>query len=280
MKKLFKDNHPDLYKEIHPDKNGDFDFSTLFENSGKRIWWQCRKDKRHIWPQSITNRARRGYGCPYCGKRKTLPEESLGALHPNIASEVHPEKSKNFDPQKYSPGSNKVIWWKCKKGHEWKQRVKDRVKHGRTCRICRREANSLAAKYPEIAAEWHPTKNGNLSPKDVLVSDRKMIWWQCLKDKSHEWQVTAESRVRSKFGCHICNKNQKKNYPALPVYSPELIQQWHPSKNGSLNPSAFKANSSQKIWWVCLIDSSHEWPAEIRYCYPVAVDVKQVVAFS
>ncbi|SDT92702.1 zinc-ribbon domain-containing protein [Desulfobacula phenolica] len=265
MKKLFKDNQPDLYKEVHPDKNEDLDFSTLFENSGKKIWWQCLKDKRHIWQQSITNRVRKGYGCPYCGRRKTLPEESFGALYPEIAAEIHPEKSKDFDPFKYRPGSNKKIWWKCKYGHEWRQIVSQRVTRGRLCQICKRKKISFGAKYPEIAVEWHPTKNGNLLPEDILTGDRRSIWWQCKKNPDHEWEVSVESRARSNYGCPHCNKEKKKKeYPLLQEYAPELIPQWHPEKNKPLNLSDFKANSAVKIWWICPINKSHEWETSIR----------------
>jgi hypothetical protein len=33
-------------------------------------------------------------------------------------------------------------------------------------------AKSLAAKYPEVAAFWHPTRNGRLRPTDVLPGAR------------------------------------------------------------------------------------------------------------
>ena len=33
--------------------------------------------------------------------------------------------------------------------------------------------NDLATLFPEIAAEWHPTKNGELSPNDVQMDQIK-----------------------------------------------------------------------------------------------------------
>ena len=32
---------------------------------------------------------------------------------------------------------------------------------------------SLASVNPELASEWHPTKNGNLTPRDVTVGSGK-----------------------------------------------------------------------------------------------------------
>ena len=49
---------------------------------------------------------------------------------------------------------------------------------------------SLADKFPEIAKQWHPTKNGDLTPSDVAVSSHKKVWWTCPKGDDHEWEAT------------------------------------------------------------------------------------------
>lgn len=35
------------------------------------------------------------------------------------------------------------------------------------------EKKSLASEYPDIATEWHPTKNGDLLPEDVAPKSGK-----------------------------------------------------------------------------------------------------------
>jgi len=47
MKELFAEKHPQLFKELHPTKNKDVDFSKLYENSGREVTWQCQKKKYH-----------------------------------------------------------------------------------------------------------------------------------------------------------------------------------------------------------------------------------------
>jgi len=42
----------------------------------------------------------------------------------------------------------------------------------------------LATVMPDLAAEWHPFKNGDLKPKDVTLGSSKKVWWQCKKDMS------------------------------------------------------------------------------------------------
>ena len=32
---------------------------------------------------------------------------------------------------------------------------------------------------PELAAEWHPTKNGELVPEDISYGSGRKLWWRC-----------------------------------------------------------------------------------------------------
>ena len=41
------------------------------------------------------------------------------------------------------------------------------------------EKKSLASEYPDIATEWHPTKNGDLLPEDVApVREKSLVGWK------------------------------------------------------------------------------------------------------
>ncbi len=37
--------------------------------------------------------------------------------------------------------------------------------------------NDLATLYPKLAKEWHPSKNGDLTPESVLPNSNKKVWW-------------------------------------------------------------------------------------------------------
>jgi hypothetical protein len=264
MKKLFKDSHPDLFNELHPSKNDDINFATIYENSGKNVWWQCIKNKKHFWRQSITARTRLKYGCPYCSGRLTLPEDSFATLFPEIAAELHPFKNGDFDPSKFRSHSNKVMWWKCKNNHEWQERIHNRVKRKSGCKECDKINNSIARSYPEISKEWHPTKNAPFTPEDYTASSKKRVWWQC--DSGHEWQVRICTRTFSKYRCPECSKVKAIAFslPSLAIHSPDLAKQWHPTKNNDLDPSCITAGSSKKVWWLCPANPSHEWEASIN----------------
>ena len=244
--------------------NAGIDFSKIYENSAQRVWWQCPNNSKHIYEQKITSRARQGYGCPYCSGRRTLPEESFAALHPDLVAELHPTKNPNFDPVKFSPYSNRLVWWLCSRGHEWKCKVIERVSRKRSCKACRFLEQSLEFRYPQIAKEWHPAKNYPLLPSQISPSSDMKVWWQCLNDPTHAWQVRVKTKVFHNSTCPDClDRTYHGHLPVLSEYSPELTSQWHPTKNVPLKPSEISAGSSKKVWWICPKNTSHEWQAVV-----------------
>ena len=36
---------------------------------------------------------------------------------------------------------------------------------------------TLAEEYPELAMQWHPTKNEGLTPEMVTCGSKKKVWW-------------------------------------------------------------------------------------------------------
>ena len=60
---------------------------------------------------------------------------------------------------------------------------------------------SLAYRFPELAKEWHPVKNGDLTPNDVTVGSNKNVWW--IGKCGHEWDSVVKERVRG-YGCPVC----------------------------------------------------------------------------
>ncbi|MEE1111418.1 MAG: zinc-ribbon domain-containing protein, partial [Alphaproteobacteria bacterium] len=69
--------------------------------------------------------------------------------------------------------------------------------------------NDLATTHPNLAAEWHPTKNGAATPQNTITGNGRKYWWICTKC-NNEWQATIVHRKFSNSGCPHCYKNQKK----------------------------------------------------------------------
>ena len=97
---------------------------------------------------------------------------------------------------------------------------------------------SLAEKFPDIAAQWHPTKNGSIAPQDVLYRNgRKVrvretkIWWKCNKADDHEWQATIRSRTSSHNGCPFCRGLSVAKSNCLSTTHNSIAAQWNYNKN-------------------------------------------------
>jgi hypothetical protein len=68
--------------------------------------------------------------------------------------------------------------------------------------------NCLKTISPKLASEWHPTKNSNLTPRDVTPNSDKKVWWLCSKNKNHEWDAVIGSRNNGN-GCPYCSKRRR-----------------------------------------------------------------------
>lgn len=55
--------------------------------------------------------------------------------------------------------------------------------------------------HPEVAAQWHPTKNGDLKPGMTTFGSGKKVWWVC--SKGHEWRSIIKNRS-SGHNCPHC----------------------------------------------------------------------------
>ena len=111
-------------------------------------------------------------------------------------------------PEQISHGSKRKVWWRCQKGHRWQAAVHTRTGSGTGCPVCAGKIplagqSDLKTLYPELARQWHPTRNGELTPQMVLPGSHKLVWWIC--DVGHVWQAVVYSRSGpQKSGCPIC----------------------------------------------------------------------------
>ena len=192
---------------------------------------------------------------------------SLLNTNPILSAQWHPYKNEKLTPLMVSAKSNKKVWWKCEKGHEWQAVISSRTNR-HNCPYCSGQKvlkgeNDLATVNPDLATQWHPSKNKNLTSSDITANSSKKVWWLC--DKGHEWQAAVYSRSIGS-GCPYCaNFNQRVliGYNDLLTTNPILASEWHPTKNGELSPEMFISGSSKKVWWRCK-KCSNEWEATIR----------------
>lgn len=238
----FATTHPELASQLHPTKNSDFDPTKIVGGNDTKVWWlgECG----HEWEMTVEKRTSRGQNCSVCAGKKVADDTNLTATHPDIASEWHPTKNNSLKPEHISAGSHTKVWWLGECGHEWDAVLKSRAISGHNCPVCagkrvQVDYNSLSAKFPSLAKEWHPTKNKNLLPEHVVFGSRKHVWWQC--GKGHEWQATCENRTRAGSGCPQC-------YSTTFVSKPELeIGDWLKGLGLNVQTTVYKITKRGEI---------------------------------
>ena len=253
--------NPEIANEWNYIRNGNLKPEFFASNSGKKVWWKCSKG--HEWQATIQSR-NKGCGCPFCaGKKAIKGENDLKTVNPELASEWNYEKNNGLTPFDVLPNSEKKVWWKCQKGHEWQSMIGNRNK-GQRCPYCSgrrvlKGFNDLQTVHPSLAIEWNYEKNSGIKPTDVTAGSNKKVWWRC--EKGHEWQAKVCDRFRG-TGCPYCAGNKVlKGFNDLQTVNPTLSLEWNYDKNGELTPEDITANNNKKVWWKC--QKGHEWQATI-----------------
>jgi hypothetical protein len=203
--------------------------------------------------------------------RRSLMDESNArgsrywvAGYPHLVEQWHAERNGTLTPETVSSGSGRMIWWKCAKGrdHVWRAKPNNRTR-GVGCPFCANRkvsnTNNLAICSPWIAAEWHPKRNGAVTPEDVMAGSSRVCWWRCSANADHEWRASVRDRTRGQTQCPYCTHRRVSTECSLAWSHPALASEWHPTRNGRLSPDDVTPGSSRKVWWLCLSDATHVW---------------------
>ncbi len=200
--------NPELKKLWDFDKNIAIDPYSLSKGSSAKVWWRC--EKGHSF-QATVNSKTQGVKCPVCNGKQILKGfNDLETLKPSIAKEWNYDKNDNLKPSEVAPFSNKKVWWKCEKGHDYQTKISLRS-GGCGCPICDNKQllkgyNDLATVFPDIALDWDYDKNED-SPEEVLPSNKNMRCWKCHKC-GFGYEKTVYNKVRSPRCPNCAHKKQ------------------------------------------------------------------------
>ena len=250
---------PELVKEWDYEKN-DIPPTEVSTGSTRIVWWKCLLG--HEWQATIGSRVS-GNGCPYCSNQKILKGfNDLSTKNPELVTEWDYERN-DVLPTQVGSGSLKSVWWKCPNGHSYEMKIHSRTgKQKSGCPYCSIPAkkvlvgfNDLMTKYPDLAKEWHPTKNGTLTPDNVLCGSTKKIWW--LGSCGHEYEQGIVNRVAG-GNCPYCSHQKLlAGFNDFASMHPELLNEWDYGKN-TYAPSAILSHSHYKAWWKCPFGHSYQ----------------------
>jgi very-short-patch-repair endonuclease len=205
-----------------------------------KICDECGKKLRQRYNAIIVSRENNGNGldyCKVCGHKiginnllRNIPfERSVAHIAPHLISEWNYEKNEEIPKEIYA-GSHKKIWWTCPNCNSSYEMTAYWRTNGGNCTYCSGQkvnhTNSLATARPELVKEWHPTKNGELTPHDVTPFTTKKAWWICL-NCSHEYHASISHRSHG-TSCPRCNesKGEKKINEVLVLYDIQFDRQY------------------------------------------------------
>jgi hypothetical protein len=200
---------PDLASELHPTLNGNRDGLTIGTGERNNVWWLCLQG--HEYEATPANRVHeKTESCPYCTRRIAISGVTdFVTENPTLAEELAALQPEGVEPAKLRSHSNVKFRWRCVvyQDHFWESAPSDRLR-GFGCPICNGKKvlqgfNDLASTQPEVADQWHPTRNGHLKPTEVATRSNKIVWWLC--DQGHEWKANISPRALG-VGCPRCSK--------------------------------------------------------------------------
>ena len=298
--------NPELAAHWHPTKNGNLKPTQVTTNSGKKVWWMLhynvpndypveslrRKFFKFEWVASVDKRSR-GDDCPYLsGRAVWIGFNDLATVSSELAAQWHPTKNGDLKPTQVTVDSNKKVWWLHTYDDpntgkhfefEWESSIHNRNK-GNGCPYLSGQAvwlgfNDLATINPELAAQWHPIKNGHLKPTQVTVDSNKKVWWLHTYDDPNtgkhfefEWESSIHNRNKGNGCPYLSGQAVWLGFNDLATINPKLAAQWHPTKNGDLKPTQVTANTDKKVWWLLSYDDSKtgnhfdfEWKSAINH---------------
>lgn len=252
-----QDRYPELAKEWLVRRNG-IKPDEVSYGSNKMAWWRCKRG--HVWEAQIANRTTLDAGCYVCNKGAPTDLRD----YPEALAEFDAKKNKGIDP--YALPYGVKLFWRCAQDprHTWQSGFYRTSKQTR-CPYCTNKkgskGNNLKESHPQLAKQWHPSKNKDLKPTDVTSGSRQKVWWRCYRGPDHEWPAVVGDRVLDESGCPFCSFRRTSVTNVISAVAPELVREWDKKKNGTVTPDKERAHSRTKRWWVCF-DCGHEWQAE------------------
>lgn len=243
-----------------------------------QCWWWCGTEG-HSRFSSPPYEFDIGFRCPHCHQEAVAEQNRVMGLP---VSQVPKLIEAWRDPRSYegltvndiaggvaAKQAGMAYRLRCPNNHKIDTVVRRFLFDG--CPWCRgmrtrESAPSIAEADPEIAATWHPDRNGKLTPESTPSNYSKPLWWQSVQCCGYEWQATITERTLGRRpqrgrGHYYC-PNCESVFGSLAWVDPELAAEWHEDNDGTpwhLTPTSGRASST--VLWRCAQDSDHVWEA-------------------
>src|SRR3989442_1002730 len=103
--------------------------------------------------------------------------------------------------------------------------------------------------HPELRREWHESRNSETSFDSLRENSGKEVWWRCAKNSKHEWKAHVRRRAIDGNSCPFCSGLRVLREESFAALHPKIVAEWHPTRNGGLDPWSLAPRSNKRVWW-------------------------------
>ena len=242
------DDFPELAKLY--DKSNQIPIEKIPAVWQKSYTWKCPNPQHPSFKSTISTMVHAiktgNTGCPYCSKKKTVPEESFGAKHPELLNEWAPENK--ISPYETAEYSCRKILWKCTEGHSWYATPGMRAKGYKKCPECSTNGRSkkLIDYFPD-SVDFYSSDNTVPLESISFRSTQKYIW-EC--NYGHLYEDSADHiYIRGRIACPVCeNRLVIPGTNDLATMYPEIAAEYSTDNSTPVNEVSIVSKDVSTFW--------------------------------
>lgn len=244
------------------ERNDEKTFRTVTLRATRTCHWVCPECSLSF-PAKVLDMTAGRSSCPDCSKIRAAEWAKQYAKYKVTPVSDVPDLSAAWaddaDPRRVMVAGGPLRRFSCPAGHHPRISPLTFLESG--CPSCsaaetrKTQKNWLSVTLPEIASQWHPKRNGKLSPSCVVWDSKKVVWWKadCC---GYVWEASPRSRDKyQRLRCPMC----KSILGSLAWQDPGLAGEWSPSNPQTPWQVRPYAATQFVPGWICATNPDHRW---------------------
>jgi hypothetical protein len=193
------------------ERNDEATLATVTVRATRTCHWVCPECGLRF--EAKTNYMSTRPSCPDCAarRREKWIEEYARWKVTSVADvpELMAAWADDDDPREVMVGdAGPLRRFRCLKGHHPRigplSFLQSGCPHCRGAQTAQENKQWLADTLPEIASQWDPTRNGKLTPQNVVWDSKRTVWWRADCCGNH-WQESVRDRDKyARTRCRPC----------------------------------------------------------------------------
>lgn len=250
---------PDIAQYWHPNKNGSVFPNTVTIASGVKYWWLGKCG--HEWQTRVAAMCnKKGIEiCPVCSsqRRTSFPEQSIYYY----AKKMFPDSVSRYGAHKkeldvYIPSLHIGIEYDGLLYHTEetirKEKEKDALFKNMGIHVFHlKEYQGNLIKTEGFSVWYRPWDKYKRLNKAIELLFNRIASFCNIDLSTIDVNIERDNVAILQLYLH------KKRDDGFAAKHPDLLREWHPMKNGKLDPWLIAEKSNQRFWWKC--NYGHEW---------------------